>query len=128
VVDAVDALLTRSSQPQLLSILSRSYTDVHPREISKKSASAASLACTRAPDSRRRQPSRARGFYEEQEPNAWNEAELSDADFYRQLRADIESVQAGVVPSIADTEHKVRQMRPWSKKRHLRDRYGNRIH
>ena|SRR5215469_2965802 len=62
-------------------------------------------------------------FLEEEE-----DAELSDADFYRQLRQDVEGVREGTVPSIADTEHKVRQMRPWSKKRHRRDRYGNRLY
>ena len=55
------------------------------------------------------------------------DAELSDADFYQSLRRDISGVRAGIVPSIHDTEHKVRQMRPWSKKRHPRDRYGNRL-
>src|SRR5215472_17796122 len=54
------------------------------------------------------------------------DAELSDSDFYRSLRQDIAGVKEGTVPSIVDTEHKVRQMRPWSKKRHPRDRYRNR--
>src|SRR5215471_1993181 len=54
--------------------------------------------------------------------------ELSDAEFYQSLRQDISALQAGTVSSNADTEHKVRQMRPWSKKRHPRDRYGNRLY
>jgi len=56
------------------------------------------------------------------------EAELSDADFYKSLRQDISAVQEGSLQTIADTEHRVRQMRPWSKKRHPRDRYGNRLY
>ena len=61
-------------------------------------------------------------------PEEEEDVELSDAEFYQSLRQDIAGVQEGSVPSIADTEHKVRQMRPWSKKRHPRDRYGNRIY
>jgi len=71
-------------------------------------------------------------FDKEPEPDAWDEADelaaMSDADFYRQLRQDVAGVKEGSVPSIADTEHKVRQMRPWSKKLHPRDRYGNRLY
>jgi len=71
-------------------------------------------------------------FDEEPEPDALDEADelaaMSDQDFYRQMRADIEGVREGTVSSIHDTEHKVRQMRPWSKRRHPRDRYGNRLY
>lgn len=61
----------------------------------------------------------------ENEPEA---AALSDAGFLRSLRASVDQVRAGTVRSIAATEHKVPQMRPWSKKRRPRDRRGSRIY
>jgi len=67
------------------------------------------------------------GIEPEEEQLMDEDAELSDDDFYQSLRQDISGVRAGTVPSIADTEHKVQQTRPWSKKRHPRDRYGNRL-
>jgi len=52
------------------------------------------------------------------------DAELSDADFYRQMRADIEGVRAGMVPSMTDAMRPPIQDRPWSPRRKRRDRHG----
>jgi len=52
------------------------------------------------------------------------DAEPSDAEFYRQMRADIEGVRAGVVRSMTDAMRPALQQRPWSKRHKRRDRYG----
>jgi len=52
------------------------------------------------------------------------DAELSDADFYRQSRSEIEDVRAGITPSMTDAIRPRLQDRPWSKRHKRRDRYG----
>ena len=67
-------------------------------------------------------------FDEEPEPDAWDEADelaaMSDADFLRQLRADVEGVREGLVPSMTDAMRPALKDRPWSPRRKRRDRYG----
>jgi hypothetical protein len=67
-------------------------------------------------------------FDEEAEPDAWDEADelaaMSDADFYRQLRADVEGVRAGTVPSIAAAQRPSPKDRLRSRRYKRRDRYG----
>ena len=55
---------------------------------------------------------------------AEEDAELSDADFYRQLRRDVAGCREGCVPSITDAMRPALKDRPWSPKRKRRDRYG----
>ena len=50
--------------------------------------------------------------------------QLSDEDFFRQLRADVEGVREGLVPSIADLMRPALKDRPWSPRRKRRDRHG----
>jgi len=50
--------------------------------------------------------------------------QLSDGDFFRQLRADVEGVREGLVPSIADLMRPALKDRPWSPRRKRRDRHG----
>jgi hypothetical protein len=70
---------------------------------------------------RQRQPNRlSPSRFDQDEP----EDELSDADFARELRADIEGVQAGLVSAGSEDAHPVRQQRPFSPKRKRRDRFG----
>ena len=52
------------------------------------------------------------------------DAELSDADFLRELRAGVEGVRAGEVPSITDAIRPSPQDRPWGRRHKRRDRYG----
>jgi len=62
------------------------------------------------------------------EPDAHDEADklaaMPDADFLRQLRADLEGVREGLVPSMADAMRPALKDRPWSPKHKRRDRYG----
>jgi len=64
----------------------------------------------------------------DEEPDAWDEADelaaMPDADFLRQLRAEVEGVRAGIVPAGRESEHPAPKDRPWSPKRKRRDRYG----
>ena len=60
------------------------------------------------------------------ERNAWDEADdlarMSDKDFLRELRADVDRVAAGEIPGQSE------KPRPVVKPRRVRrDRYGNRI-
>jgi len=60
---------------------------------------------------------------EESEPDAWDElAAMDDADFYRQLRVDVDAVAAGELPGFH--EKPKLQNRPWSKRHKIRDRRG----
>jgi hypothetical protein len=52
------------------------------------------------------------------------EEQLSDDEFLRQLRADVEGVREGLVPSITSAMRPAIQQRPWSKRRKKRDRHG----
>jgi len=52
------------------------------------------------------------------------EAELSDAEFYRQLRQDVAGVREGSVPSITNAMRPPIEDRPWSPRRKRRDRQG----
>jgi len=52
------------------------------------------------------------------------EAALSDAEFYKQLRRDVEDVSAGLVRSITDAMRPALKNRPWSKRHKIRDRRG----
>jgi len=54
---------------------------------------------------------------EEQLTDEDEDAELSDAEFYRQLRQSIEGVQAGVLPSMKDAMRPAIQQRAWSPRR-----------
>ena len=61
------------------------------------------------------------------EPDALDEADefvaMSDADFYRQARAEIDGVREGTLPSIADAQRPPLQQRPCPKRKR-RDRHG----
>ena len=57
-----------------------------------------------------------------------DEATLSDAEFYKSLRASIAGVRAGIGQSIADAAPKAPQQRPHSKRWRPRDRRGSRIY
>lgn len=69
---------------------------------------------------------------DEVEPDAWDEADALAAmpwdEAYKMLRADIDAVRAGTLPSMADAEAakdaKSPKDRLWSKRRRRRDRYG----
>jgi len=62
------------------------------------------------------------------EPDAHDEADklaaMPDADFYRQLRQDVEGVAAGLVTSITDAVRSPLKDRPWSRRHKRRDRHG----
>ena len=62
------------------------------------------------------------------EPDALDEADelvaMSDADFYRQARADIEGVREGLIPSIVATQRQSPKDRPWGKRYKVRNRRG----
>jgi len=62
------------------------------------------------------------------EPDALDEADelvaMSDADFYRQARADIAGVREGLIPSIVATQRQSPKDRPWGKRHKRRDRHG----
>jgi hypothetical protein len=49
---------------------------------------------------------------------------MSDADFYRQARADIEGVREGLIPSIVAAQRQSPKDRPWGKRHKRRDRHG----
>jgi hypothetical protein len=67
-------------------------------------------------------------FHEEPEPDAWDEADelasMSDQDFYRQTRAQIDDVREGSIPCITGAMRPRLQDRPWSKRHKIRDRRG----
>ena len=52
------------------------------------------------------------------------EEQLTDKQFFRQLRSDVDGVRAGLVPSITDAMRPAIKQRPWAKRRKKRDRYG----
>jgi len=67
-------------------------------------------------------------FDEEPDIDAWDAADelaaMSDADFLRQLRADVEGVREGLVPSMTDAMRPVIKDRPWGRRHKRRDHYG----
>jgi hypothetical protein len=58
------------------------------------------------------------------DPDEPEDAELSDGDFLRGLRADVEGVREGIVPSITDAIRPSPQDRPWGRRHKRRDRDG----
>jgi hypothetical protein len=52
------------------------------------------------------------------------EEQLTDEQFLRQLRADVEVVREGTIPSIVAAQRQSPNDRPWSPRRKRRDRYG----
>jgi hypothetical protein len=53
------------------------------------------------------------------------EEQLTDEQFLRQLRSDVEGVKAGFVPAGSEDAHPAPKDRPWSPRRKRRDRYGH---
>jgi hypothetical protein len=52
------------------------------------------------------------------------EPTLSDAEFLRGLRADMEGVRDGTVQSIADATRPPIKQRPWGRRHKIRDKHG----
>ena len=66
-------------------------------------------------------------FDEESESNAWDEADelaaMSDGEFYKSLRRDIDAVAAGELAGFRE-KPKLKD-RPWGRRHKRRDRHGN---
>jgi len=52
------------------------------------------------------------------------EEQLTDDQFHRQLRADVEGVREGTIPSIVAAQRQSPKDRPWSKRHKIRNRRG----
>jgi hypothetical protein len=52
------------------------------------------------------------------------EEQLTDDQFLRQLRADVEGVREGTIPSIVAAQRQSPKDRPWSKRHKIRNRRG----
>ena len=63
----------------------------------------------------------------EEQTDAEHDAALSDADFLKALRQDVQGVREGVVPSIVAAMRPALQDRPWSKRRKRRDKHGKAV-